>query len=78
MIRRSAGKRYNKFIVKVKNGEEFYISKGSNRIEVFNRYTICNRNACIDMGLILPENIPPFQSFIQACIYAKQNADKLR
>ena len=78
MIRRSAGERYYKFIVKVKNGEEFYVRKGSNRIEVFNRYTICNRNAYIDNGLILPENISPFQSFIQACIYAKQNADKLR
>jgi len=78
MIRTSLNERYNKYIVKVKNGEEFFVRKGSNRIECFNRYTICGRYACIDNGLVLPDEIPPFKSFIQACIYAKQNAEALR
>lgn len=58
------------------NKRVFSIHKGENRI--LRHYPYITTNACIDTGLPLPDEIPRFNSFIQAVRFMKENKDLLR
>lgn len=54
----------------------FSITKGDKHI--LRHYPYMSTNAGIDVGLILPDELPAFDSFIDAVKFMKDHIDELR
>ena len=54
----------------------FSMTKGDRHIT--KHYPYMRTDACIDIGLILPEQLPPFDNFIKAVKFMKEHIDELR
>lgn len=60
----------------VTNYGKFFVKHGQNKI--LKSYPCMTTDAGIDYGLVLPDPIPPFDSFIHAVRFMKENALLLR
>ena len=70
-------KRIVRYVLVTEHGK-FFIRHGENRILKYYDHCSMVTKAGIDIGLILPEEIAPFDSFIKAVRFMKQNAGALR
>ena len=68
----------NYTITRRTDGAQFDIEKTENGARVYSRHMWSRGPACVFVnGLILPEELPTFSSFIKAVAYCKKNLANL-